>query len=134
MNDILNYQKYIHLVDDDRVVCHSLTKILNKHGFRVEVFISAEDYLDKVVDGYDGYLLLDYKMRGMTGLELQDALLEKNVNPKIIFITAMGEQIEQRALLFFSIKSIGYRFSDCIVGLMWLCCIQHKHQYFICIS
>jgi FixJ family two-component response regulator len=98
MNDRLNYQKYIHLVDDDRVVCHSLTKILNKHGFHVEVFISAEEYLDKVVDGYDGYLLLDYKMSGMTGLELQDALLEKNVNPKIIFITAMGEQIEQRAL------------------------------------
>lgn len=98
MSDILNTQKFIHLVDDDRVVCHSLTKILNKHGFQVEVFKSAEDYLDKIVDGYDGYLLLDYKMKGMTGLELQEALLEKNVNPRVIFITAMGEQIEQRAL------------------------------------
>lgn len=94
----MNYKNYIHIVDDDRVVCHSLTRILNKHGYHVEVFRSAEHYLELMEDGYDGYLLLDYKMSGMTGLELQETLLEKNVNPKIIFITAMGDQIEQHAL------------------------------------
>ena len=93
-----NFKNYIHIVDDDRVVCHSLTKVLNKHGYHVKIFRSAEQYLDMLEDGYDGYLLLDYKMRGMTGLELQAALTEKNVDPKIIFITAMGEQIEQSAL------------------------------------
>ena len=98
MNDKFSCQNSIHLVDDDRVVAHSLTRILNKHGYHVEVFKSAEEYLDVLEDGYDGYLLLDYKMSGMTGLELQEELLEKNVNPRIIFITAMGEQIEQRAL------------------------------------
>lgn len=93
-----NFKKNIHIVDDDRVVCHSLTRILNKHGYHVEIFKSAEHYLDKLEEGYDGYLLLDYKMSGMTGLELQLALTKKNVNPKIIFITAMGEQIERSAL------------------------------------
>lgn len=86
------------MVDDDRVVCHSLTRILNKHGYHVEVFNSAEHYLDMLKYDYDGYLLLDYKMRGMTGLELQEALHQRNVYPKVIFITAMGEQIEQQAL------------------------------------
>tara|TARA_R110002096_G_scaffold132048_7_gene282164 strand:- start:1315 stop:1674 length:360 start_codon:yes stop_codon:yes gene_type:complete len=98
MNDTLNYQGQIHIVDDDRVVCHSLTRILNKHGYHVKVFSSAEQYLAMLEEGFDGYLLLDYKLSGMSGLELQHTLLEKNVNPIVIFITAMGEQIEQRAL------------------------------------
>ncbi len=98
MNKDINYQNHIHLVDDDRVVAHSLTRILNKHGYHVEVFNSAEHYLEMLDNDYDGYLLLDYKMSGMSGLELQEALLQKNMHPRVIFITAMGEQIEQRAL------------------------------------
>ena len=86
MNNISNYKNYIHLVDDDRVVAHSLTRILNKHGYHVEVFRSAEHYLEEVDEDYDGYLLLDYKMSGMTGLELQEVLLKKNMKPRIIFI------------------------------------------------
>ena len=93
-----NSRKSIHVVDDDRVICHSLSQILNKHGYEVEVFGSAEQYLEQITEGYDGYLLLDHKMSGMTGLELQEALLEKNVHPQIIFITAMGSLIEKKAL------------------------------------
>lgn len=92
------YNKSIHVIDDDRVICHSISMLLNKCGFEVEVFTSAEQYLDSLVDGYDGYLLLDHKMSGMTGLELQEKLNNENVNPRIIFITAMGESIEKQAL------------------------------------
>lgn len=95
MND---YSNCIHVVDDDRVVSHSLSQILHKHGFEVEVFNSAEEYLEQLTDGFDGYLLIDHKMGGMTGLELQEVLLEKNVNPNIIFITALGDQIKERAI------------------------------------
>ena len=88
----------IHVVDDDRVVCHSLCQILNKHGFDVESFQSAEEYLENLTEGFNGYLLIDHKMRGMTGLELQEKLLKENVHPTVIFITAMSEQIKERAL------------------------------------
>ena len=86
------------MVDDDRVVCHSLSQILHKHGYDVETFCSAEEYLERLKTDYDGYLLLDHKMGGMTGLELQEELIKKNVNPNIIFITAMSEQVKERAL------------------------------------
>ena len=86
------------MVDDDRVVCHSLSQILHKHGYEVETFCSAEEYLERLKTDYDGYLLLDHKMGGMTGLELQEELIKKNVNPNIIFITAMSEQVKERAL------------------------------------
>ena len=93
-----NHKKHVHVIDDDRVICHSLSQILNKHGYEVEVFGSAEEYLDELNVNYDGYLLLDHKMTGMTGLELQEVLLEKNMQARIIFITAMGELIEKQAL------------------------------------
>jgi len=96
MNKHANHR--IHVVDDDRVICHSLSQILNKHGFEVEVFGSAEEYLNQLTEGYDGYLLLDHKLSGMNGLDLQEILLDKNVKPSIIFITAMSEQIHKRAL------------------------------------
>ena len=92
------YPNCIHVVDDDRVVCHSLSQILHKHGYEVEVFGSAEEYLEQLKSGYDGYLLIDHKMGGMTGLELQEELLKKDVKPNIIFITAMSEQVKERAL------------------------------------
>ena len=90
--------KKIHVVDDDRVVCHSLKQILRKYGFDVEVYNSAEEYLSDLIEGYDGYLLLDHKMSGMSGLELQEVLSSKNVSPSIIFISAMSDQIRERAL------------------------------------
>ena len=93
-----NHKKHVHVIDDDRVICHSLAQILNKHGYDVEVFGSAEEYLDVVNEEYDGYLLLDHKMTGMTGLELQARLLERNMKARIIFITAMGDLIEKQAL------------------------------------
>ena len=95
---VSKYLNCIHVVDDDRVVCHSLSQILHKHGYEVETFCSAEEYLERLKTDYDGYLLLDHKMGGMTGLELQEELIKKNVNPNIIFITAMSEQVKERAL------------------------------------
>lgn len=88
----------IHVVDDDRVVCHSLCQILHKHGFEVESYQSAEEYLENLTEGFSGYLLIDHKMGGMSGLELQEKLLDENVHPTIIFITALSEQIKERAL------------------------------------
>ena len=64
----------------------------------MEVYTSAEEYLERLKEGYDGFLVLDHKMGKMTGLELQEVLLRKNVKPSIIFITAMGDQVKEQAL------------------------------------
>ena len=100
----MGYHKNIHVIDDDRVICHSISQLLTKHGFDVQVFSSAEHYLNNVLEDYDGYLILDQKMSGMTGLELQEILLQKDIHPKIIFITAMGELIEKQAMANGAVK------------------------------
>ncbi len=83
----------IYLVDDDRVVCHSLSLILRKYGYEVEVFNSAEDYLEQYDDAHIGVLLVDQNMPGMTGLELQKILNDKQTKLDIIFITAVYDAV-----------------------------------------
>ena len=98
MDMVSHNNNSIHVIDDDRVVRHSLTQLLNKYGYDVKQFGSAEEYLDQIDEEFDGYILLDHKMQGMTGLELQEVLHTINVSPGIIFISAMGDQIRARAL------------------------------------
>ncbi len=81
--------KKIFLVDDDRIVCHSHTLILKKYGYEVEVFHSAEAFLDAHPKPQNGILVLDHNMSGMTGLDLQRKLIEDKVHIPIVFITAM---------------------------------------------
>ena len=100
------FTKHIHVIDDDRVICHSISECLSRHGYDVSIFSSAEQYLESILnnDDYDGYLLLDHKMSGMSGLDLQKELIQKDIHPKIIFITAMGDLIEKQALANGAIK------------------------------
>jgi len=88
----------IYLVDDDRIVCHSHTLILQKNGYEVEVFNSAEAFLKAHPKPTDGVLVLDHNMSGMTGLELQSKLINENSVVPIIFITAMYSVVHEIAI------------------------------------
>ncbi len=88
----------IYLVDDDRIVCHSHTLILQKHGYEVEVFNSAEAFLEAHPKPTDAVLVLDHDMSGMTGLELQRKLINENSVIPIIFITAMYSVVHEMAI------------------------------------
>lgn len=87
----------IFLVDDDRIVCHSHMIILKKYGYDVEVFNSAEAFLQAHPKPTHGVLVVDHNMSGMTGLELQQKLKAENVTIPIIFITAMYRTVEETA-------------------------------------
>ncbi|MEM7400732.1 MAG: response regulator [Pseudomonadota bacterium] len=89
--------KKIYLVDDDRIVCHSHTIILQKYGYDVEVFNSAEKFLEKHPKPEDGILVLDQNMTGMTGLQLQQKLIDEGVDIPIVFITAMYKAVKEAA-------------------------------------
>lgn len=84
-------QRQIYLVDDDAAVCHALSLFLRNSGFRVDTFSCAEDFLKAVNDAMSGVMLLDQRMTGMTGLELQAALGKRGNNLPIIFITGHGD-------------------------------------------
>lgn len=84
-------QRQIYLVDDDAAVCHALSLFLRNSGFRVDTFSCAEDFLKAVNDAMAGVMLLDQRMTGMTGLELQAALGTRGNDLPIIFITGHGD-------------------------------------------
>lgn len=89
----------IFIVDDDTAVRDSLALLLGLKGFNTRSFASAEDFLAACQPGWSGCLLLDIRMTGMDGLELQQALNSRQINLPIIFITGHGDVAAARAAL-----------------------------------
>jgi two-component system response regulator FixJ len=81
----------IYLVDDDDAVRHALTTLLATSGYTASGFDSAESFLNAVDLSRPGVLLLDQRMQGMSGLELQKELGRRDVEMPIIFITGHGD-------------------------------------------
>ena len=80
----------IFVVDDDEAVRHSLHMLLTAQGFAVRTFPSAQDFLDAAAVRGEGVLLLDVRMPGLSGPDLQAKLRAKHDNLPIVFITAFG--------------------------------------------
>ena len=78
----------ISLVEDDAAVRYSLGNLLNSAGLTVERFASAEEFLSSAPAGTRSCLILDVKLPQMSGIELQQLLLNRSDPVPIIFITA----------------------------------------------
>jgi FixJ family two-component response regulator len=83
--------KTVHLVDDDDAVRHALGVFLESAGFRVCEYSSARDFLEESASVGGGVLLLDQRMPGMSGMELQTRLHQLGVFMPVIFITGHGD-------------------------------------------
>lgn len=83
----------IYLVDDDAAVCHALEVFLEASGYRVKTFSCAEAFLLEAIatDTVEGVMLLDQRMTGLTGMELQEELARRGIELPIIFITGHGD-------------------------------------------
>lgn len=81
----------IFVVDDDEAVRHSLHMLLTAQGFSVNTYPSAQEFLEASGVHGEGVLLLDIRMPGLSGLDLQAKLRAKHDNLPIVFITAFGE-------------------------------------------
>src|SRR6266850_80777 len=86
----------ISIVDDDTSVRDAIKSLLKSIGFRVEVFASAEDLLHAGQLYHTACLILDMRMPGMSGLELQRHLAAAQWRIPVIFIIAHDEE-EARA-------------------------------------
>ncbi|MBS0347365.1 MAG: response regulator transcription factor [Proteobacteria bacterium] len=84
-------EQIIYLVDDDEALRDSLVWLLESQGFKVEAFASAEDFLRAWRPEFNGCLLLDVRMPGMSGLELHERLRAQYCTLPIIFITGHGD-------------------------------------------
>ena len=89
----------VFIVDDDAWVRDSLTVLLDLKGYRTQSFASAEEFLRDYRPASAGCLLLDVRMAGMSGLELQLALRERQIKLPVIVMTAHGDVPTARAAL-----------------------------------
>jgi two-component system, LuxR family, response regulator FixJ len=81
----------VFVVDDDRAMRKSLRWLIESVNLRVETFESAREFLDNYDRHRPGCVVLDVRMPGMSGLELQDHLRENEIDIPIIIITAYGD-------------------------------------------
>ncbi len=81
----------VFVVDDDASVRKALGRLLKSAGLRAETFASALEFLRHDRPDAPGCLVLDVRMPGLDGLELQHALGAGNISPPIIFITGHGD-------------------------------------------
>ena len=81
----------IFVVDDDEAVRLSTEMLIRSMGLRVETFDSATEFLEDFDPQQPGCVILDIRMPGMSGLELQDHLNEMKASIPIIFVTGHGD-------------------------------------------
>ena len=81
----------ILVVDDDRSVRKSLTRLLTSAGYTVEAFASAREFLARPPHPGPCCLVLDVRMPGLSGLDLQDALASAGRRMSIVFVTGHGD-------------------------------------------
>ena len=84
-------QATVFLVDDDAAALKSLGWLLESADFRVDAYRSAQELLAVYDFDAPGCLVLDIKMPGMSGLDLQDELLRRGSKHPIIFVTGHGD-------------------------------------------
>jgi FixJ family two-component response regulator len=81
----------VYIVDDDASVRKSLTRLVAAAGYRVHAFASAREYLAREPATGPSCLVLDVRMPGLTGLDLQKALAGAEHRTAIVFITGHGD-------------------------------------------
>ncbi len=81
----------VYVVDDDAAVRDALTLLLETAGLQAVACDSAETFLHAYRSGPAGCIVLDIRMPGMSGLDLQQVLRERGIGLPIVFLTAHGD-------------------------------------------
>ncbi len=84
-------EEMVFVIDDDESIRESLKSLMRSVGLGVETFSSAQEFLQSTRPDVPACLILDVRMPGLSGLDLQRALAEANIHIPIIFITGHGD-------------------------------------------
>jgi FixJ family two-component response regulator len=88
----------IYVVDDDESIRRALKRLLRSMGYHAVTFDSAEEFMETSSCHGRGCLVLDIRLPGMTGLDLQEKLCSSGANYPVIFMTAHDNtQWQERA-------------------------------------
>ena len=103
----------VYVVDDDVSVREAVKNLLRSVGLEVETFGTAQQYLAAKRRDAPGCLVLDVRLPGVSGLDLQRRLLETNIEIPIIFITGHGDiQMSVRAMKAGAVEFLTKPFRD----------------------
>ena len=103
----------VFVVDDDPAIADSLGVLLRSVGLKVKTYASAEEFLQDYKPSQPGCLLLDVRLPGISGLELQERLATRNVHIPIIMITSYGDvPMSVRALKAGAVQFLQKPFRD----------------------
>ena len=91
--------RVVCVVDDDESLRRSVRNLLSLVGFRVETFVSAEEFLESAHRANTGCLVLDLRMAGMNGLDLLRHLAATGSRIPVIILTAHGDEEARRQSL-----------------------------------
>lgn len=109
----MNSKATVFVVDDDQAMRSSLKWLIETVGMRVEVFSSANEFIRSYYPGRAGCLLLDVRMPGMSGLELQEYFIQQQIKIPIIIITGHGDvPMAVRAMKVGAVDFIEKPFND----------------------
>jgi two-component system, LuxR family, response regulator FixJ len=89
----------VAVVDDDQSVRMAIKRLINSIGLSAKDFASAEDFLESGEYNEADCLILDVRLPGMSGLELQSYLVAYNRQVPIIFISAHGDELTRSQAL-----------------------------------
>ena len=81
----------VFVVDDDPSVRNALSRLLRSVGLQVELFASASEFLDRQRQVQPNCLVLDIRLPGLSGLDLQGQLVASKISTPIIFMTGHGD-------------------------------------------
>jgi len=106
----------VFIVDDDESVRRALKRLIKVAGFKAKIFGSAREFINSGHYQSTGVLVLDVRMPGMSGLELQQYLTDSGSDMPIIFITAHEDnQTRHMALEAGAIEFLKKPFEDQIL-------------------
>jgi FixJ family two-component response regulator len=88
MNDA---NQMVFLIDDEPSVLKALARVIGATGFRTASFSSPQSFLEQYEPAARGCMVLDVSMPGFSGLELQQALIQKDCSLPIVFLTGRGD-------------------------------------------
>lgn len=84
-------ERVVHLVDDDDAIRRSAGFLLKTSGFRVVVYASGDEFLGVVKGAESGCVLLDIRMPGTNGLDVQQAMLDRGIGLPVVMLTGHGD-------------------------------------------
>lgn len=96
---MITQQDNIYVVEDDTSLCNAIRRLLQCANYHVLTFTSAEEFYRSDFLRTPGCLLLDIKLPGMSGFELQEQLLASGIKMPVIFITGQDRPgMEEQAM------------------------------------